>query len=122
MSLADIGDESVIRKRDVNQFLYVTRMACSHLHDGNLSLVINSEQSKRHAYAIVQIALGCSDIVFHRKDFAYKFLCGGLAVCSGKGYDCQRLSVNECHGAVPTRKLLQCLQRIPDRDYPRIIG
>ena len=50
MSLAHIGYQPKVRLAYLHQFLYVTRMAGTHLNDGILMLSLKSQNGKRHSY------------------------------------------------------------------------
>ena len=71
MCLTHIGYESEIRQCDIHQFLYVTRMACPHLHYSKLGIGTDAQQGERHTDIVVEIAFCGEDIVFYRQDFTY---------------------------------------------------
>ena len=119
--LAHISHKAVIRKCDIYEFLDVSRVTCTHLHDCKLSLRIDLQEGKRDTDTVVQVAFCCCDAILDRKDLSYEFLGGSLSVCSCQSDDCQRLSVDYSHRPVPSGKFLQGLERVLHLDQTRII-
>ena len=72
-------------------------MTRTHLNHCNLSLRIDFQKSKRDTDTIVEITLGSSDIVLHRKHLTEKFLGGSLSVGSSQSDDCQRFTIDKSH-------------------------
>ena len=120
MRLSDIGDESIVRQSDIHQFLYVSRMACAHLHHCYLSLRIDLQKGKRDTYAVVEVALSGCNCIFCRKDCTDEFLGRSLSVCTGKGHNGKWLSIHKGHGPVPAGKFLKGLQGVLYHDKTRV--
>ena len=91
-------------------------MACPHFYDGYFGFIVDFQQGERHPDAVVEIAFGSRDFVFHRQDSLDEFFCSRLPVRSGQSDDRYRPAVYECHGPVPSGELLQSLQRVRNRD------
>ena len=89
MGLSDIGNQAIVGMGDLDQTDYVAGMAGSHFDQAYLSLFIEGKQGQWHSYVIVQIALSGGNPVACGKHGPYQFLCSGLAVGAGKGYDRQ---------------------------------
>ena len=120
MRLADIRDKTIVRLADLDQFLYVIRMAGSHLNNRNLSLGIDVQDRQRHSDVIVQVALCGRDFVLYRQHSRDQFLGRGLAVGPGQSEDSQTFAVHKSVLAMVTCQSLQGLQRVRHDDNTRI--
>ena len=120
MAFADIGDDSIIRFRDFDQFLDVVRMAGSDLDHGYLCLGIDAEDRQWNTDVIVQVALRGSDVVLDRQHSRDQFLGRGLAVGPRQSYDRQTFAIHKRVLSMMMCKSLQSLQRVRDGDNARV--
>ena len=75
-----IGDEAAGGFCRLYQRLDVARMRGTHLHYGNVVLLVQSEQRLRHPDIVVEVALGGHHVVALRQYGTYQFLGSRLAV------------------------------------------
>ena len=80
MCLADVGDEAIVGVGNFAEEVDFSRMAGTHLHDGNLGVRLDAQQSKWHANVVVEVAHRVDDVVFFCQNRRDKLFCGGLSV------------------------------------------
>ena len=111
MCLAHIGDVAVIRPADLDELGNVVGMVCAHLHHGHFRVRGHGEQCERHAYVVVEVALGGSDLELRTQCGGDKFLGGGFPVCAGQSDYRNPQGLAVMHG-----QRLQRLERIFNRN------
>ena len=75
-----VGDESAGGFGRLYQRLDVARVRGSHLYDGNVVVVVQSEQRLRHTYIVVEVALGSHHVIALREYGTNQLLRSRLAV------------------------------------------
>ena len=80
MGTSDAGDESAGGLSGLYECLDVTRMAGSHLNDGDIVVLSKSEQCLRYTDVVVEVALGGQYVILGGKYGGNELLGGCLAV------------------------------------------
>ncbi len=87
MGFSDIGDETTGGLCCFCECLDVARMTGSHLDDGYLMLLSQTEERFGDADIVVEVALCIKNVELLRQDSRNKFLCGSLPVGTSNAND-----------------------------------
>ena len=80
MGTANVGDQSAGRLSCLGEGLDISRMAGTHLDDGYLVLLRETEKGLGHSHIVVEVALCVEHVVLLRQYGGNELLRGGLAV------------------------------------------
>ena len=80
MCLAHVGDDAKIWQHNLHQSLDFARMVRTHLHNGEIMLLRELQQSLRHTNMVVEVTLRIEHIVFLLQHGGNEFLRGRLAI------------------------------------------
>ena len=84
---AHIGDKAEVRVGDAAEVGNLSRVAGTHLYDGNLGVGGDGEERERHAEVVVKVAGGGMGAVAFGQYGVDKLLGGGLAIGAGDAYE-----------------------------------
>ena len=106
-----IGNKAIIRKGDIDQFLYIARMTGPHFHDSKFVSLIHSKEGERNTNLVIEVSLRIKQIVLLLQDSRHQFFSSCFAVCTRNADDSRfkRLPMQTCNS-------LKHLQTIVDQE------
>ena len=87
MGASYVGNQATCRLGSLHQRLDVARMRGSHLHYGNVVLLVESEQRLGHTHVVVEVALCSHHVIAFRQHRTYQFLRCRLTIGSRNAND-----------------------------------
>ena len=87
MGASYVGNQATCRLGSLHQRLDVARMRGSHLHYGNVVLLVQPEQRLGHTHVVVEVALCSHHVIAFRQHRAYQFFRCRLTIGSRNAND-----------------------------------
>ena len=115
MGTSYVGDEAAGGLGGLHKRLDVARVGGPHLHDGNVVVVIQTEECLRHADVVIEISLGGHHVVLGAEHGGNEFLGGRLTVGA-----CDADNGNIVLAAVLACQVLKGLERVINLDELRV--